>query len=292
MDKEQTQKFESKEGQEKAEIILHLFRHGEKENDKTKSDTTIELTDAGKLYAQSLSIADTDMSQSMAFGSPRNRALGTAGLVMAGSQDGITGTENSEELKQKLDEGREYGTKLLIDPRLNFELPPAGPYFDGLMAAFKGGTYLKYVVEQSDARAKELGFENHSTTYSNQVSRIAEIVRKYIKTLPRWESLVKDETKDYKPKMERFFGTHQSISESFLAKVIELTKGVAERDVFVSAIGNQGFGFAEGYDVEITTGDDGEEKVHIIYKKEKDGQVVYEFDEVVSPELVESLIQK
>jgi hypothetical protein len=42
-------------------------------------------------------------------------------------------------------------------------------------------------------------------------------------------------------------GSHGGVTESFLLKVIEKIKGVAERDRFVSIIGNQ-FDFLEGFE--------------------------------------------
>ena len=42
---------------------------------------------------------DGDISQSMAFGGPKERSQETAGLMMAGLKDEITGMESLEELK-------------------------------------------------------------------------------------------------------------------------------------------------------------------------------------------------
>jgi hypothetical protein len=282
--------IESKEGREKGRIDLYFFRHDEKEGDKTKSDTEVRLTEKGKLHAKSLSSEETDLSQAMAFGSPRKRTQETAGLIMAGAQGEINGTESLEELNEKLNSDLNYGSKLHYDPKLDFILPPSGPYFDELMTAFKAGQLMKYLVEESDAKAIQYGVETGVCAYSAQASQIAQILSKYFKILPRWENLVNDESKEYKPVMERFLASHQSVGESFLAKIIEKTKGVAERDAFILVINNQGFDFAEGFNVEILTDDNGEEKAHITYKKEKDGQVVFEYDEFVSGELIQSLI--
>jgi len=75
-----------------------------------------------------------------------------------------------------------------------------------------------------------------------------------------------------------------------LAKVIEQTKGKVERDVFVSALNNQGFDFAEGFDIKIETVDDKGQNIRISFKKEKDGQVLFEYDEIVPTEIIENLI--
>jgi len=287
--------YQAPEGSEKMEqikIVLKFVRHGEKENDKTKSDTEVRLTEAGRLYASSLSEEGVDLTNTVAFGSPRKRTQETAGLIMAGGQDEISGTESLEELKQKVNEGIGFGSKIAQDKRLDFVLPPKGPYFDEMMTAFKEGRLLKYIVEESNQKAKEIGGGKDLMSYDTQASKIAEIVAKYLKIMPRWEQIANDEEKDVKPVMERILASHQSVTESFLAKIVELTKGVAERDTLVSALGNQGFGFAEGFKAEIVRGDNGEEQVRVTFKKEKDGQTIFEFDEVVPRELIEGLIMK
>ena len=60
--------------------------------------------------------------------------------------------------------------------------------------------------------------------------------------------------------------------ESFLAKLIEKTKGIKERDRFVQALNNQGFDYAEGFDVEIRNKESGEPIIHISYKKKRTGK--------------------
>lgn len=284
--------IESKEGQEKAKIVLHFFRHDEKENGRSKSDTEIRLTEAGKFHAKSLASEETDLSQSVAFGSPRKRTQETAALQMAGVSADLTGIESLEELKEKLDKDLGYGTKVHYDDRLDFTLPPPGPYLDEMVSAFKANKLLKYIVEESDGRAEELGLEDTVLTCSTQASKIAQIIQKYFRILPRWQNLIEDKEKAYKPIMERFLGSHQSTSESFLAKLIEKVKGREESDKFVSALDGKGFDFSEGFKAEVMNNEAQEEVVRITFKKEKDGNVVFEFDEVISREIIESLILK
>ena len=284
--------IESKEGQEKVKILLHFFRHDDKEKAQ-KSDTEIRLTEAGRMHAKSQSSEETTLKKAVAYGSPRQRTQETAGFVMAGAQDNILGTESLEELNAKVNEDFGDGRKIRISDKLDFILPAKGPYYDELMTAFKEGRLLKYLVEESDAKAKEYGVETGVCTYGNQASQIAEVVERYFKAFPKYEKLVENKAEEgEKLTMERFLCSHQSVLESFLAKVIEQTKGKTERDAFVVAVKNQGFDFAEGFNIEIATDDNGEEKAHISYKKEKDGQVIFEYDEFVSGELIQSLILK
>ena len=83
-----------------SKIELIFMRHEEKENDKMKSDEEVRLTPAGRMHAKEKAVQD-DIGQSMAFGSPRKRTQETAGLVMSGKLEEITGTETLEQLKEK-----------------------------------------------------------------------------------------------------------------------------------------------------------------------------------------------
>jgi broad specificity phosphatase PhoE len=275
----------------KAKIELHFFRHDEKESDKTKSDTEVRLTEEGRLHAASLSNPDTNLNQSVAFGSPRKRTQETAGLVMSGHQDPITGTENLEELKSKLNADLGYGSKVNVDSRLDFFLNESGPYLEEGLKAFKEGYFLKWLVEESDQKFKEQNIKEGYFSYSNQARQIAQIIEKYLKVLPRWKELVNDRTKSYEPELERFLGTHQTVSECFLAKVIELTQGVEERDKFVKALDNVGFDYAEGFEVDVEESDSGEPTLRIRFKKEsEDPEKAFIFDQTISADMLKQIL--
>src|SRR3989338_3348594 len=104
--------LESQESKENitSKIELRFFRHGDKESNKEKPDEEIELTETGRKQAVEKS-EDTDISQSIAFGSPRKRTQQTAGLVMGGSMEEIIGDETIDELKEKLDRELKIGSK-------------------------------------------------------------------------------------------------------------------------------------------------------------------------------------
>lgn len=276
----------------KAKIELHFFRHDEKESDKLKSDIEIRLTEDGKNHAISLSDRDTNLSQSVAFGSPRKRTQETASLRMAGFHDEITGSETLEELKEKLNNDLKYGSKLNVDQKLDFNLPESGEYLEEGLATFKEGKLLKWLVDKSDKRFEELNVEEGYFSYSNQAKQIAQIIEKYLNILPRWKQLVEDKDKKYEPEMERFMGTHQTVGECFLAKVIELTKGIEERDIFVEVLDGGGFDFSEGFEVDIVESDNGPQ-VHVKYRKvSEDSNHSFEFDENIPLEVLETIIGK
>lgn len=273
-----------------SKIDLRFFRHADKESNKEKTDEEIELTEKGRKQAVEKS-EDGNILQSVAFGSPRKRTQQTAGLVMGGSLDEITGNETIDELREKLDKELKVGSKIGVDRRLDFNVDFSTDFGKKALEAAKNGKWLKFLVEESDKIAEEFQ-DGGIETYSTYASRIAEVVKKYLAIAERWDELAQDESKNYEDTLKRFFGTHQGVAESFLAKIIEQTKGKGERDVFISALNNQGFDFVEGFEVEIDTIDGQEQKIRISFKKEKDGEVLYEYSEIVPSEIIDNMILK
>jgi hypothetical protein len=296
------QHFEDKEAGEvvTSRIELNFFRHGAKEKSiDGQPDEEVNLTPAGREQAVA-EAEDEDISQSVASGSPRKRAQHTAGLVMAGKHETITGDESLEEFTQKVDaeleklnrghglEGK-HGSKMRVDKRLDFVITDSTELGKQLIDSFYRKEYLKFLVEQSDVLAESL-HDTESETYSRQAGRIAEMVKVYLNGATRWDQLVRDESKNYQDTLKRFFSSHQGVVESFLAKVVDLTKGREERDKLVTALDNQGFGFVEGIRVSIETTSEGKQNIRVAFKKEKDGQVLFDYDEVVPEEVIEKLI--
>ena len=287
--------FENKKNEERvkdytSKIELVFIRHDEKENDKTKSNEEVRLTPAGKMRAKEKAEED-NIDQSMAFGSPIKRTQETSGLVMSGKLEEITGKETLEELKEKLDKDLplKSGSKIRVDNRLNIEVDSSSNYVKKAIEAIKSGKYLKFLVEESDQLAKEEN-DDKSSTYSKQAQAIASIVEKYYDIAPRFNELVQDKDKNYEDTMKRFLGSHQGVLESFLAKVIEKTKGVEERNKFMEVLNNQGFDYAERFEVDIKNKELGEPTIHLSYKKEKEGKTVFEFDEDLPKEIIDSLV--
>lgn len=286
MEKQQN-KLEQTESEEAvtSKIVLRFLRHAEPEPSGGKPDEGRALTDAGKIQAIDKA-EDAPITQSVAFGSIRKRAQETAMLAMAGKVDMINGDETLEELKEKIGKN-----KIGIDDRLDFDINFRTNFGKLYLASSKKREALKFLVEQSDSLAKELN-ENNVPTYNYLSGRVASLLKKYLTIAPVWEKLVHNNSKNYSDTLKRFMGTHQGVAESFLAKVIELTKGLEERDVFVRSLDNQGFDFTEGFDVEVLTTESGEQKIHIQFKKQdKDGNVLFEYNQMVSVEILEKILQ-
>lgn len=281
-----------------SKIELSFFRHDNKESDGSKDDINIRLNEKGKVHAMEQGELE-NIDQAVAFGSHRERTQETAAYHMAGNLPEIVGTESLEELKEKLNQGLDKGEKIRVDPKLDFVLDAENSYVDQTLDAFDEGHLLQFLVEKSDALAKEAG-DLHSSTYSRQAGNIASLVKKYIQIAPRFDELVQKDTavpyKPYEPVMHRFFGTHQSIAESFLAKVIEKTKGAEDRDAFLKVVDGRGFRFSEGFKVDIVTlvGTDAS-KIRISYQNEgfaEEDIPPFEFNEEVSQEIINQIIEE
>lgn len=297
---------ESREGYT-SRLELNIFRHGDKEKDPSKTDQEIELTTrGGELVARQATL--TNITRAVAYGSPRIRTRQTAALKMAGALEGVTGHEGARGIIDKVNallhegarEETRVGSKVSTDRRLDFTFEPGAPYGDAAYKAFGEGRLMKFFVEESDKLAREAG-DIDSTTYSRAAGGIAELVRKNVAIAREWDKLVKGEragAQEYDADtLERFAGTHQSVGESFLIKVVEKMRGEGERDKLVAALGNQGFDPTEGFKIEILNVGEGEPKVFLDYKKEKKsaegvGETLFQFSEEVPREVLEEIIEE
>jgi hypothetical protein len=246
-----------------AKIALHFFRHSIKEsNDVTlPNDEAVKLSQAGKDLAIEKSFNDVNLSQAVAFGSPRTRTQETAMLMMAGQEDEIDGTETIEELKEKLNKDLKVGSNVGVDERLNFTDSNDTPVGRAMNDAYSRGEYVKFMVQESDKLAKETDDES-GANYSAKAAQVAKIIAKYTGIAPKWQKLVSDESKNYTDTLERYMGTHGSIQEAFLAKVIEITEGVEARDNFIAKYPN-GFDYIQGFEVDVVRDPKGDVSIEI-----------------------------
>ena len=278
-----------------SKIELHFFRHGEKEKGEGISDEEIRLTPAGRIKAMA-KIRPLTISQAVAFGSPRKRTQETAGFAMAGIQPEIIGEETLEELREKIEKDLKVGKKIGVEEKLDFPEDLTTEYHKLTQEHYRKGDLLKFLVEESDDLAKKYN-DKKTYTYSRSARQIAELIKKYLKIAPRWNELAEDKSKKYGDTLERFMGTHQTIPESFLAKVIEKTEGKEEKDNFVKLLDNKGFDYVEGFDLEILNTKDGPKiKIHYENKKGLPAPVGKEkpftFDEYIKPELLDEIIKE
>lgn len=264
--KEDFEKTLETQEQPTSKIVLEFFRHGEKEKQQEgQPEYDIRLTPKGREQAKEKGKKIKPQPEvSLAIGSPRKRTQETAERIMLAEKEEITPGMSLEEIEKVINSEQKYGKKIITDPRLNFSLE--GPVGKKIHENFKAGRLLPYLVYKSDKDAADLE-DNQGSNWSKLAGNIAEIIQKYTKIAPNFDRLVNQKPEEYvqyKNQMERYLGTHQGITESFLAKVLEKTKGAEFKDEFVKSVGG-GFKETEGVRIEIISSPDGQ-KIEVKYK--------------------------
>jgi hypothetical protein len=146
------------------------------------------------------------------------------------------------------------------DADLNFNAD--GAMGKEMKTAYKEGKLMEYIVYKSDQRAIDL-HDKISSSYSRSAGGIAKIVLDYASIAPELNITVNKESKIYKPVkkdgqyiFERVLGTHASVGESFILKVLEILEREkripqgTQKDI-LSKI-PAGLKETEGFDIEIT----------------------------------------
>ena len=265
----------------KTKIILEFMRHGEKENDKTKSDEEVRLTEKGRMMAgEKGEELDPQKEVSLAWGSPKKRTQETALRAMLPDIDPNASLEDIEEM---IREEQKFGKKLIVDERLSFDL--SGPEGKEMLAAFKEGKYLQYLISESDKRAIELG-DKTSSSYLRYAGNISEIINRYAKIGDNFNRIASkdDKYKEFGNQLKRYLATHQGVAEGFVAKVLEEAQGPEKRDEFISSVGS-GFKETEGIHLEIQNNGNHQE-ITITYQINGNKETI-----AVSRDLIENIIK-
>ncbi len=286
----------SEESKEKinSKVILHFIRHSKADAKKEgDTDELREISPEGKqIIADKLFKNDKPAINAVSFGSLRVRSGQTAALLMENNPELLS--MNNDELSKYINRDLLVGSKIGIDKRLDYndddDFSSSPAYGEKIKSHFTKD-YLKYIVQESDKDAKDMGYKG-IFTYSGMAANIASIIDKYVTVSGNWDRLVNEPTKPQESKiLERFLGTHQGVTESFLAKIIERKNGVEARDKFVLALDNQGFDLVEGFDVSINTS--GLEKKILLdfCKKTPDGNE-FSFHGEITPEELDYIINQ
>lgn len=280
-----------------SKVVLNFFRHAEKDGDK--------LTQAGRIDAakgQGGNIRHELLSgvknkPSVAIGGPFKRSREVALLVMEGgdmADDDITGYETVEELEAKINEkaGVKYGSKLMVDKRLNFQM--TGDAFEEIKKAVGDGRLLEWVVNDSD---REVAGKDPEIDwgFSRMAANFADLIKKYIKVSNNFDRIVDRKEKageEAVPYLERMIGSHSPSVDSFLVKIIEKVKGQEEASRFVE-LNKNGIGALDGFRVEIDQLVGSQEpSVRIIYSPSvKTGQE-FKFNEEVGMNVLEEILKE
>lgn len=266
------------------EIKLHLMRHdirastGEATEEERERgidpDNRTPLTPLGMANAAARGRDNIDLARARVIGSARERSRHTAAFHMVGGRKEVGGTESLDELEKVVQELGENKAHFRVDERLNFHDDKSAPLGGFLNDAYENKTYLKTIVNESDDFARKQNAE-YQSTYTGKAAQMAGLVNTYLKAAPRLANLISGIQKSQVEKhgedrgqsqaaFERFMGTHQGMAESFLLKVVEIAQGVEARNELLSEIGNAGFGYSEGIDINLVQkGSD--TKVELVY---------------------------
>jgi hypothetical protein len=282
-----------------SEVRLSFFRHGEKDGDK--------LTPAGRLDAakgtgsnfRSKEIEGIDNKPGFAVASPRKRAGEAAILAMEGvdlTEDEILKYENLVQLTNNINEkaGLKYGSKFVVDQRLDFRMTDDSELLKGIIKSQKEGKMLKWFVEESDQVFAGEKNQEENWGYSRMAANFAELIKKYFRTAKNFDTLVKKKKENEEeifPVLERYIGSHTPNIDSFLVKLITKVKGEEIARKFVD-LNSNGIKELEGFKVEIKSfTDQSEPQIKITYKS-RDNNKDFQFETEITPEILEEIIEE
>lgn len=243
-----------------ATIRLEFFRHDDKAKATAGGDRNgdefIRLTEQGRQHATNIGKTKNPNAQvAVAFGSTRERAIETSLRQMLANEDSITPEMSLEDMRAEIDKQLKVGQKDKMIRQLNFDWDSNEEFHDiGYKHYLETKDALIFLQGQSDDLVKK----NHdllSDSYSRSAGNFAELITKYLRILPRWKQILEKQPEKYASannQLQRFFGTHQTVAEPFLMKVIEKTKGSKAVEEFINSLKSKnGFDLSEGYSVEI-----------------------------------------
>lgn len=241
-------------------VEIDLFRHGKKnknplqEGGEKLKDDRVRLSEVGRAMADEAGINQNLKPQvevAVSGGSSKDRSRESAVRRMLANTEKITPDMSLEEIEGVIKEeivkikGDKMGKKIIdFGDKLSFN-ESGTPEMEKLFAeADEKGEYNKFIVERSDEEAIKAG-DKISSTYSRHSGNVAEVLLRYCEIGDNFNRIAskpddngKLKYEQFGNKLERYFGTHGGVTDSFLAKAIEIKKGIKERDVFISSVGN------------------------------------------------------
>ncbi|MDP4000875.1 MAG: histidine phosphatase family protein [bacterium] len=254
-DASETLKTEAEPDKAESRIVLYFRRHGKKEQTlEGQTDTDVPLTKEGRGQAVQIG-KDLNVKPEMtiAFGSRRKRAQEVAARAMLANEDDISPNMPLDQLKARIAKELGYGQKIIEDRRLDFNEGKGTALGVLTDKAYAEKRTAEFMIHDSDRIAQETK-DLTTSTYTRLASQVAELVQKYAKIGSNFHRIVEEDPEKYKKfqnQMERFMGTHNTVSDSFVAKVIEKQQGIEERERFLQSVGPLGFKEAEGFNIEV-----------------------------------------
>ncbi len=296
----------NKESEFSSKVVLNFFRHGE----KNPAPGTDELTKDGRKKAVAEFAARFGQDgnpHKMAFGSWIKRSEETAALALEntnldselvdsyGSVQELTDAIDAEATDASGEKGLAFGSKTGVRENLGFKFKK-GPVMDAAYAAIKDNNYLGWLAHEADTMIP--ADDTETWGLNRQAANIADEIGNYVKVAGNFDRLVAKKTQeeggeDFGNTLERFMGSHSGVLESFLVKLIQKTKGEAEKEKFVNAL-PEAFDFLEGFTVEIENkAGQTEPQVRIKYERKGDTEEKsFKYDEMVPVSVIQEIISE
>ena len=291
---EQISSSEKEKPEPSASIRLEFFRHDDKEKETTAGprpgDQEVRLTKKGREQAtQAGKEKNTHPETAIAYGSSRKRSLESSLRQMLSSQEDITEDMSLEDIEAYIKDNLKSGIdsrKHIVSPLLDFDTEGTKEFNEILYKHYlKDKDLINFLYTESDDLVKKFK-DTKSTSYTRLAGNVAELVAKYINILPRWQNIVSkadDKFSEFNNQMERYFGSHQGVLESFLLKVIEKTDGKKAAKEFMAKLPDKnGFDLSEGFSIYISSEKD---NLKVVFKHK--GQ-----EWKVSPEVILDIIKE
>ncbi len=232
------------------------MRHDRREPSTTENpDESSSLTKLGRRHTTEVGkTRNPDPQMGFAYGSPRVRAQETALRQLLANEQWVTDDTTLEEMDAHIAGELKYGKKLKVTENLNFKGGANEEYARVFEEHYVNRKDLvPFLYYESDRLVEELG-DLEDDSYTRLAANVAELIRRYIGMLPRWMDIYEKNKEKYKEQneMQRFLGTHSTIAESFLLKVIEKTEGVDAAKKFIDDLPDKnGIDFSDGISVEL-----------------------------------------
>ena len=246
-----------KELGERTCITLHFFRHGKKGKKEVGApDEPVELTEQGRAEALATGRehpANTEVA--WAAGSPRIRSAHTALLRLIGARQDIAEkikdmsyADAKKEIKKMLKAGEKVATL----PELNFVTDGTPEFSNAFEHAYETGHALEFMVLESDdlvAKQKDMA----SLSYSRIAANFASLIAREMVVGNNFNKLVssnRDKYIEYNNALERYFGTHHTVPESFYLKALEKITGQRPTPEFMKTYFSDQTGKVNGFDTQ------------------------------------------
>ncbi len=246
--------------EERPHIRLEFFRHDEKGSAKSLAgdaipDQEVRLSATGRAHATELGKTKNPVPETaVAFGSRRKRALETSYRHMLADQD-IPENASLEDIEALISKNLKGPKKGKMIEQLDFDWDTNPEFSKTARDRYTNSQdALMFMWRESDEMVKR-NRDQTSDSYSRSAGKTAELVQKYMTILPKWERVAQKNPEKFAKlgnEMQRFMGSHQTQTETFLMKVIEKLEGEKGVEDFLSSLKTKnGFEMSEGYTVNI-----------------------------------------